>query len=190
MGFTLVELLTGLALVGIGTAASMPMINSYREAQRTRGAVMQVQLALNIAKNRAAAMNQVVRVDFAPGALTTAAGFFTAYVDLNRDGTLDAGEIEAAALPNTVKRSGMLGYELPIGISFDQPNGASTGPYGMATTSDGVTFTNNAFSIFPDGTIGEAGHVAIRDQTDRSYAIALTAGGSTRAFYFDGSEWK
>jgi hypothetical protein len=60
----------------------------------------------------------------------------------------------------------------------------------MSVVPDGVTFTNNAVTILPDGTAVESGHVTLEDAVARQHAITLTAGGAVRRYRFDGSSWR
>lgn len=190
MGFTLPELMIALVVISIGAALGFPALRDYREAQRTRAEATTIQAVLNLAKNRAATMNRVVRVDFAPGSLTPSERFFTVFIDQNRDGTLDPGEIAAARLPNTVRAGGMAGYGLSKRIAFGPPAGASTGPLGVPVTADGVTFNGDQVALLPDGTASQAGHAMIRDGKGNAYAITLSVGGAVRVFSYDGTNWK
>ncbi len=189
-GFTLVELLIVMALVALGAGLGIHSFRNYREGQRARAAAAEVVSVLTLAKGRAAAANRPAIVDFAPGGLSTSEGFFLVYLDTDMDGVMDPGEVAAAGLPNAVQHAGMIGYLLPKGIQFQQPSDASVGPLGLSVVADGVTFTNNAVTILPDGTAPEAGHVTLEDGVARQYAVTVTAGGAVRRFRYDGSGWQ
>ncbi len=189
-GFTLVELLIVLTLVGTAVGFSIESLRRYREAQRARSGAIQLVTVLNMAKSRAVAMNQVAVVDFTPGGLATSQGFYQAFLDIDDDGIRDTGEVEATNLSEFTRRNGMSGYQLPARMYFAQPSGAATGPLGIPVTSDGVTFTNNLISFLPDGTATEAGHMTLTDPFGRTYGITLTAGGAVRMYRWDGSTWR
>ena len=189
-GFTLVEMLIVVVLVGAAVGFGIEGLRTYRETQRAHAGAVQVVTVLNHAKSRAVTMNRPVIVDLAPGGLNPSDGFYQVYADTDGDATLDAGEVAAANLAETTERSGMVGYQLPAAMGFGQPQGASTGPLGITAASDGVSFTNNQVTLLPDGTATEAGHLMLFDDDDRAYAVTLTAGGAVRMYRFDGSGWR
>ena len=189
-GFTLVEMLIVMALVGTAVGFGIQGLRGYREQQRAQSGAVQVVRVLNLARARAVSTNQTTIVDFSPGALTPADGFYEVFLDLDRDAVRDTWEVVAANLSEPTMRGTLIGYQLPANMQFAQPGGASTGPLGIPIAPDGVTFTNNQIVLFPDGTASEAGHVTLVDPVGRAYAVTLTAGGAIRMYRFDGSGWR
>lgn len=190
-GFTLLEILIVIVLTGVVTALlAIPGLRRYEEANRMRVATTQVQAAFSLARSRAAEMNRVVRVDFAPSPLTPAAGFLTVFVDLNRNGRPEPIEVDSLGLPNATVKSGVRGWELPRGIQFLPPAGAAAGPLGVPTASDGVSFTGDQIAVWPDGTVTEAGHITLGDVDGRRHAISISMGGSVRTWIYDGQQWR
>lgn len=189
-GFTLVEMLIVMALVSTAVGFSIESFRSYRAKQMARSAAVQLVTVLNMAKSRAVSMNEVMMVDFAPGGLPTSQGFYQPFLDIDDDGVVDTGETEASNMSDMGNYGSTPGYQLPAKMAFKIPSGASTGPLGMSTVSDGVAFTNNMIQFFPDGTAAEAGHLTIEDPAGRTYAVTLTAGGAVRMYYWDGSQWR
>lgn len=189
-GFTLVELLILLALVGTAVGFSIESLSNFREAQRARSGVTRLLTVLDTAKSRAVTLDQVAIVDFSPGGLSTSDGFYEVFIDLDDDGARDAGENAAANLTDVTSRGGMIGYQLPAGLSFSRPGGVATGPLGIPTAADGVTFTGDRISFFPDGTSPEAGHVTMTDASGRTFAVTLTAGGAVHVHRLNGSTWQ
>jgi len=188
-GFTLVEMLIVMVMVGTAVGFGIDGLRGYREVQRARAGAVQVVQAINLAKARAIAANEPAIIDFDPGSLTPGDGFYQVYLDTNRNSVRDSAEVEAANLPNVTDRAGMRGYQLPVGMGFDQP-AAATGPLGLPTAADGVTFTNNQIAVLPDGTATESGHLTLMDQTGRTFAITVTGGGAVRMYRYDGSGWR
>ena len=62
-GFTLVELLVVVAVIGIITVTATPLFLSFLDAQQTRGAAQQVATLLNQARQLAIANNTSYRVE-------------------------------------------------------------------------------------------------------------------------------
>lgn len=181
-----------IVIVLISTAAgfSIRALRSYREVQRAQAGAVQLVEVLTHAKSRAVTANQVVVVDFAPGSFNPADGFYEVFVDLNRDAVRDSGEVVAARLADPTMRGGLIGYQLPARMKFDRPDGATTGPLGIGTVADGVTFIDDKITLFPDGTASEAGHLTFEDPYGRTFAVTVTVGGAVRMYRWDGSSWR
>ncbi len=188
-GFTLVEALIVLTLIGAAVGISIEGFREYREVQRAKAGATQLVTVLNLAKSRAMAMNRVVVIDFAPGGLSPAQGFYQVFLDQDDDRTLDPGEDVAANLTDATERAGMVGYQLPAKMAFTSP-GMGAGPLGLPTAADGVTFTGDAVSFMPDGTASETGHVTFSDPDGRTYAVTVTAGGAVRMYRSNGKGWQ
>jgi Tfp pilus assembly protein FimT len=188
-GITLVEILIVLTLVGVAAGIGIEGLRSYREVERARGGAIQILNVISLAKARAVATNQIAIVDFSPGALNPQDGFYEVFLDTNRNGTRDPLEVAAANLSDPTERAGMIGYQLPADMTFGQPS-AATGPLGIATASDGVTFANNQIVLLPDGTTTESGHVTLMDPDGRTFAVTVTGGGAIRMYRYDGSGWR
>ncbi|MFQ5890354.1 MAG: Tfp pilus assembly protein FimT/FimU [Gemmatimonadota bacterium] len=189
-GFTLIELLIVLTILGTAYLLATPGFRQYQQAQLIRSGATQISLVFGSARSRAAGLNQVVRVSFAPATLTPADGFFTAYADTNRNMALDAGEVEVAALPRASSRSGIAGFELPETLRFAAPEAVSAGPLGIPIEPDGVSFPGDQVAFFPDGTASTSGHAIIVGPRNRSYAVTVSAGGATRVFSLSGGGWR
>jgi len=188
-GFTLVEMLIVMVMVGTAVGFGIDGLRGYREVQRARSGAVQVVQIINLAKARAIATNEPAVIDFDPGSLTPGQGFYQVYLDTNRNSVRDSAEVTAANLLDATDRGGMRGYQLPADMGFDQP-AASTGPLGIPTAADGVTFTNNQITVLPDGTATESGHLTLMDPTGRTFAITVTGGGAVRMYRYDGSGWR
>jgi len=62
-GFTLIELIVVVAVIGIITVTGVPMFLSFMQAQQTKGAAQQVASLLNQARQLAISRNTAYRVD-------------------------------------------------------------------------------------------------------------------------------
>ncbi|MCG8466936.1 MAG: GspH/FimT family pseudopilin [Gemmatimonadetes bacterium] len=190
-GFTLVEMLIVMTLVGTAVGFSIEGFRNFREQQRAKSSTVELVTVLNMAKSRAVSMNEMIIVDFAPGALSpTVDAFYEVYLDINDNFTRDSGEVIAANLANATSNGSIVGYQLGAEMLFGQPSGTSSGPLGIPTTVDGVTFTNNEIAFFPDGTAFEAGLLTFMDPEERTYGVTVTAGGAIRMYRWTGSVWQ
>ncbi len=189
-GFTLVEMLIVMTLVGTAVGFSIESFRSFREQQRAKAGAVELVVVLNMAKSRAVSMNEMVVADFAPAAIPTSAGFLEVFLDVNDNFTRDSGEVAAANLGNPTSMGSLIGYRLPANMTFAQPTGAPVGPLGIPSVIDGVTFTNNMIAFLPDGTAFEAGLVTFMDPAGRTYGVTVTGGGAIRMYRWDGSTWQ
>jgi type IV fimbrial biogenesis protein FimT len=84
-GFTLIEMVIVIAVIGILAAIVIPNFLAYREGARIRGAAGNLRADFEMAKLRAIKDNAMVGMEFN-------ADSYRVYVDLNDNDTLDAGE--------------------------------------------------------------------------------------------------
>lgn len=89
MGFTLVEQLACLAVLGVLSAIALPGLRQFMQAQQVTGATHALHASLLLARSEAVKRNRPVLVDNGDG--DWASGW-RVYADLNDNGRLDAGE--------------------------------------------------------------------------------------------------
>lgn len=179
-------------MIGLAAVVGLPVLHNLQEARRLESAAHELHTRVHFAKSRAAEMNQIVRIDFAPDPFTPADRFYAIYVDLNRNGALDPGEVDSIRPLRPVSKGGLRGYELPEALSFGPPAGAANGPLGVPVDADGVALADDQVAFYPDGMTSQAGHVCITDAEGRGYAVTVSAGGATRVYGFDrnATQWK
>jgi len=189
-GFTLIELLIVITMLGTLLAMAVPQLKNFRRAQTIRSSATGVSMALNVARSRAASLNRIVRVTFAPGSLTPAAGFYAVYADSNKNFALDSGEVALAGVAAGAARAGVRGFGIETTLRFGKPDGIGLGPLGVGIPADGVSFTTDQIGFMPDGTATEVGDAILLDPDGRVYAISVSAGGSTRVYHLVAGNWK
>lgn len=189
-GFSLVELLIVLALIGTSFTLGIPAIRNYQQSKRIQGESARVSMIFAQTRSRAASLNRIIRITFAPGTLQPADGFFVAYSDEDLDSVLDANEDTAAGLRTDTRRTGFDGFQLHETLSFARPAATGVGPLGGAIDADGVTFAGNQISFFPDGTASGVGEAVINDSYGHIYAVTVSAGGSARVYTWTAGSWK
>lgn len=189
-GFTLVELLIVMAIMSLGIAISYPGVRRYRQAELMRAQATRLSLLLNSARARSATLNRVVRVTFAPPSLSPSNGFLAIYADRNLNLQLDSAEVAAASIPTTASMAGVQGFLLEDGIKLGRASGLPNGPLGVPVPFDGVSFTGDQVSFFPDGTAAEAGNIVLLGPAGRVYAVTVSAGGATRVYGSANGNWQ
>ncbi len=106
-GFTLIEMMVVIAIVGILSAIAIPNYISHRNNRQVSRAAAQIYSALQAAKMTAVRDNALIRVMFSTG--TGSAGTFQVYRDLDNNDSFDSGE-------------GISNGKMPEGITMKNAN--------------------------------------------------------------------
>ena len=134
-GFTLLELMVTLAIIGLMAAIAAPSFSKSVPRAKLRRATYQIANDLKLARLKCISGNHGTRITF-----DTANNTYTRYLDTNRDGTFAAGE---ADIVNRTLSSGIsfVGASTGPNVTFD-PNGSAND--GTAAVADiPITLVNS-----------------------------------------------
>lgn len=169
-GFSLVELLIVISLIGIMSAIALPQFNEWLPSIRIKGAARELALEMNLAKVRAISENKYHFIKFE----SPSGGPWQYKVYADSDGSKNL-DISEDALVKTVS--------LPAGIRFGRA-GASikmTDNTNCCVPDDGITFTSDSAS-FKSGGRGQPGSAFLIPAVDitsgrknRMMAIVISA---------------
>ncbi len=175
-GFTLVELLIVLTLIGILSAVAIPAFSAYRDECGVRAVAADICCMIREARQRALADNNYYAIGFDPGQ-----GKVALLSGRGADGRWNTAD-------DPVVRSFMLA-EKGGGVNFGY---GSCGPLpGLAATADGITFTtNNTLVCNPDLT-GNAGTVYLISRSGSAMAISVnSADVGYKLYKWGGRRWE
>ena len=180
-GFTLIEMLLAVVIMGILASVAVPSFSKWKEKHEINGQAQKVYFDLMLARTSAVKNNNLVHVAF-----NTTSNTYTIHDDTNSDGTQDAGEaVKSAALENNIS----FAYNTGINdIDGNTVNAAVS--FGGATT---VTFdsrgqADNSGSVF----LLHPSDVGVTNDRARCISV-LQATGAVDYWLYDGTSsptWK
>lgn len=174
-GFTLIEIIMTMAIVGILISVAIPNFSRWKEKHEINGQAQKVYFDLILARTNAVKNNSLVRV-----AYNTIAHTYTIHQDLNNDGIQDAGEpVKNGTLENNINfaiNNGWLDIDrngVNVPVSFGGGQTVVFDPRGQASNSGSV------FLLHPSD---------IGVTSDRARCITvLAATGGVDYWTYDGS---
>jgi prepilin-type N-terminal cleavage/methylation domain-containing protein len=154
-GFTLIETMIVVVIVGLVLAIGMPGFTAYRNDMKLRQARAQLNEDLRLARQIAVTRRAPVYIRFGTPPSTTDISTYQIHIDTNGNGLVDAGERAwIRTLPSSTKLSSV-GLTPTDTLAFDisgilvQPNGGST--------PGGILIFKNAKSRYDTLAVSTAG---------------------------------
>ena len=180
-GFTLVELVMVLAVVGLSASISLPRMRQTPDAQ-VRAAALDLMYKIEAARTTAMATKKMVRMTF-----NVAGGDFAAYLDMDGDENIAGTTAEMDAYRRGGART------IPANIMFGR---GSAGPApvdslgsGAVTLPDGRAQFNKLGVSEPFGTGGLI-YLQHEDHQESVAAISLTPSASMRLWVYRSGVWQ
>lgn len=197
-GFTLPEVAVVVAIIGVLAMMMGPNLERTLSHYRLQGAAREIAMNLQYLRIKSMSTENQTRLDFTPGTVTLNDGFYTAFVDLDADGTHDAPtETDATKLKFTDSMAGYNGIELPTDVSFgwgtwgvNVTKQACSGTNTSQPTS-AVTFNGQTARFEPTGTDARAGTIYLESESNNEfYAVSVSLTGNVKSCRWTGSAWE
>ncbi len=183
-GFTLIEVMTVVAVIAIMCGIAIYSINMNLDRIRADSGVREVSLALNYARIRAVSEDTNYVITFKVRPTITASEskcYIEMFADTNKNGTWDPGEKEHTE-------------DLPMGIVYDLNGPKDIYNLAVATADkDGVIFPNKKVTFTARGNAADRGEIYIIPFTNldkkvdnNRRAVSLESlSGKTIVWYYD-----
>ncbi|MBI4639423.1 MAG: hypothetical protein HY731_01945 [Candidatus Tectomicrobia bacterium] len=193
-GFTYMELITAVAVLGITSAIAIPTFNSYIPRARLNGACRDLMSNMQLARLRAISTNFNAYLDFDHNNnQRTDERFYTAFLNLDRDSPIEhdtPAETEAVNIIMPDRLDSIRGILLPPGVRFGTGEDVPSGPNGSTLPSTGVSIFGGGFRVnFTSRGTATPASAYFTNGTD-TCAIRVASTGRVKMFQWISSEWR
>lgn len=178
-GFTLIELIVAVAIMGIAMAVAFPALMQWLPGLRLKSAAQELYSNMSFAKSEAIARNQDWGVVFQPGGSAR-------YLVCSDDGGDDDWTTVA---DNTVVREISMG-NYGSGINFG--HGTATGKVEAPATAiggDNVTYSGDVV-VFNKNATASLGFVYLSNDKNEAYAVGTYSSGILLLKRWGGAAWQ
>ena len=125
-----------------------------------------------------------------PGGLTPADSFYTMWLDMDGDASMDPGEVDSTILAMPDVKSGARGWRLSRDTRFGV-TAVATGPEGNTIFADGVNFSGaDRVGFNSRGESTSSGIVYLTGASGSTYAVTVGNLGSVRTWRWEDNTWK
>lgn len=187
-GFTILETMTAVAVIGLLTAIAVPNFQGWADRARIHGSAQDVAGILQLARLKAVQTSSDVWVDLSLGS-GPSDRFVTAFRDADADGAYDSGEELTAEIPMPDTLGTRAGVRLRTGVFFGAATGVTSDVYGAAIPSDGVDFGGQNKVRFRRNGVADSGTIFFKNSRNHQYAVEVGAAGRIRVRRWTGGSW-
>lgn len=196
-GFTLIEVLVVVALIGIMVGVAVPSIRAWMPRHQIRSFKREVVSALQLGRMRAISTGHYFYVDFDPGNDGVQNSMaFACFLDTddNGQGSLDNGlsqdadEYQASQMAAPELVAGLPAIRLPGSLRYGVSPGV-TDINGAPYSGDGVTFSGDRGIFYPNGT-GKPGTVYFHSDHGENFAVTVNLLGRVIVRRWTGTSWQ
>lgn len=162
-GFTAIELMVVIAMIGILTSVCYPTMKSWRESNKINSSAMDIKSILEMAKSQAIKNQKPVAVSFSAG--TGSAGAYRAFTNIGKTDveTFDEGAGDELYKDGSVKKDVTL---FDADFEGDEANTVVFSPLGLATSYKGsLKLRNKKGDIFKMIEVTSGGTIRIKSST-------------------------
>ena len=176
-GFTMLELLITVAIIGVAAGLAMPDLISFMANYRLKGAANQLYSDMQYTKINAIKQNKNWAIVFDAGA-----GKYYICSDQGGDGSWALDQ-------NTIEKEVTISGKSGVSFGHGSASKDATDDGGTSFSDDDITFNNN-YAIFNPAGSGLSGYVYLENNKKTTYAVGMESTGFISIKKWNGSDWQ